>query len=431
MKISLILEMLRKRVFRLLWIGQGATQLGSAFDIITLPWLVLKLTGDAFAMGTVLAVWGIPRALFILIGGALVDRSSPRFVMIIADSIRLFLVLLMSILVLTQVVELWMIYVFAFCVGLTSAFVIPARSAIVPFIVESELIQSANSVIMGTSSVCQLIGPALAGITISYFGNSITQTSNQSAVLPDAQGLGFSFIIQGIMILISVITLWMMKFKIVRGNSEEDKNVWSSIKAGFVTMWRDVTLRAWFFIIIALCLLFTGPLIIGVPFLADTRFSQGSTAFGIIMSALGGGGLLGALLAGVIPRPGPRWLGSILALLICMHGVGLILLYNVYSTSMAAIIALMMGTIDAYAYISFHSWVQRRTPKEMMGRIMSLLSLANFGVQPISQVIAGAVVAINTKLLFVGSGSLLIVIMIIFALTPVVRAMGTERETID
>ena len=186
-----------------------------------------------------------------------------------------------------------------------------------------------------------------------------------------------------------------------------------------------------FFIIIALCLLFTGPLIIGVPFLADTRFSQGSTAFGIIMSALGGGGLLGALLAGVIPRPGPRWLGSILALLICMHGVGLILLYNVYSTSMAAIIALMMGTIDAYAYISFHSWVQRRTPKEMMGRIMSLLSLANFGVQPISQVIAGAVVAINTKLLFVGSGSLLIVIMIIFALTPAVRAMGTERETID
>ena len=87
-----------------------------------------------------------------------------------------------------------------------------------------------------------------------------------------------------------------------------------------------------------------------------------------------------------------------------------------------------MGTIDAYAYVSFHSWVQRRTPKEMMGRIMSLISFANFGVQPISQAIAGAVVAINTKLLFVGSGSLLIVIMIIFALNPAVRAMGMERE---
>jgi hypothetical protein len=72
MQISSFIELLRKRVFRLLWIGQGATQLGSAFDIIALPWLVLKLTGDALAMGTVLATWGIPRALFILIGGALV-----------------------------------------------------------------------------------------------------------------------------------------------------------------------------------------------------------------------------------------------------------------------------------------------------------------------------------------------------------------------
>jgi hypothetical protein len=196
-------------------------------------------------------------------------------------------------------------------------------------------------------------------------------------------------------------------------------------------MWRDVTLRAWFFIIIALCLLFNGPLIIGVPFLADTRFSQGSSAFGIIMSAIGGGGLLGAILAGVIPRPGPRWLGSTLSLLICMHGIGLILLYHVYSISIAAIIALVMGTIDAYAYVSFHSWVQRRTPKEMMGRIMSLLLLANFGVQPISQVIAGAVVAINAKLLFVGSGGLLIVIMIIFAFNPAVRAMGMEREATE
>jgi hypothetical protein len=102
--------------------------------------------------------------------------------------------------------------VFAFCVGSTSAFVIPARRAIVPFIVEPEHIQSANSVLIGTSQVCQLIGPALAGITISFFGNSITQTSNQSTVLPDAQGLGYSFIFQGIMILISVITLLMMEF---------------------------------------------------------------------------------------------------------------------------------------------------------------------------------------------------------------------------
>ena len=425
---SSILEVLRKRDFRLLWIGQGATQIGNAFNIIVLPWLVLKLTGDAFAMGTVLATWGIPRALFILIGGALADRFSPRLVMILADLMRLSFVLLMSMLVLTQTVELWMIYVFAFIAGLTSAFSIPARSAIVPFLVEPELIQPANSVIIGTAQVCHLIGPALAGITISYFGDSITQSSNPSEVLPDSQGLGFAFLIQASMVMISAITLWMMKIIDLRQKTEENKNVWSSISAGFVTMWEDVTLRAWFFIILALSLLFNGPMVIGIPLLADTRFPEGSTALGIIMSALGGGGLLGAILAGVLPRPRPRWLGSTLTMFIGMHGVGLILLNNVYSTAFATMISLVMGTIDGYVFIMFISWVQRRTPKEMLGRIMSLILLANFGMQPISQAIAGAVVALNTKLLFIGSGSLLIVIMIIYALNPAVRAMGLERE---
>ncbi len=423
-----IIEVLRKRNFRLLWMGQGATQIGSAIDIIALPWLVLKLTGDAFAMGTVLAVWGIPRAVFILVGGALTDRMSPRLVMIVADLLRMGLVLLMAILVLAESVELWMIYVFAFMVGLTSAFLIPARSAIVPFIVDTEHLQSANSVIMGTAHVCHLIGPVLAGITISFFGDKSMLSSNASEVLPEALGIGIVFLVQASTNLISVLTLWMMKIEILRDKTDEHKNVWSSISTGFMTMWKDVTLRAWFFIIVALSLLFNGPIVIGIPVLADTRFPEGSTAFGVIMSAAGAGGLTGTLLAGVLPRPGPRWLGSTLTLLIGLHGIGLILLSSVYSTLMAAMITLVMSMADGYVYIMFISWVQRRTPREIMGRIMSLIMLANFGVQPVSQALAGAVVAFNTNLLFIGSGSLPIVFMLIYSLKPAVRAMGIASD---
>ncbi len=70
------------RNFRLLWIGEGISLLGDQFYMIALPWLVLQLTGSALALGTVMALAGIPRALFVLVGGAFVDRFSPRSVMI-------------------------------------------------------------------------------------------------------------------------------------------------------------------------------------------------------------------------------------------------------------------------------------------------------------------------------------------------------------
>ena len=66
-----MLKPLKIRNFRLFWLGESASLLGDQFFLIALPWLVLKLSGDAFAVGAVLAVAGIPRALFILLGGAL------------------------------------------------------------------------------------------------------------------------------------------------------------------------------------------------------------------------------------------------------------------------------------------------------------------------------------------------------------------------
>src|SRR5690606_41454236 len=76
------------RDFRLLWLGEGVSVLGDHFYMIALPWLILQLTGDPLAMGTVLALAAIPRALFMLIGGALTDRFSPRTLMLGSNLVR-------------------------------------------------------------------------------------------------------------------------------------------------------------------------------------------------------------------------------------------------------------------------------------------------------------------------------------------------------
>src|SRR6478672_4427149 len=113
------------RNFRLLWVGEGISLLGDQFYMIALPWLVLQLTGSALALGTVMALASIPRAVFVLVGGAFVDRFSPRSVMIASNFARLVLVALLSALVLTNTIRIEMLYGFALAFGLADAFYFP------------------------------------------------------------------------------------------------------------------------------------------------------------------------------------------------------------------------------------------------------------------------------------------------------------------
>src|SRR5438876_10478390 len=99
------------RDFRLLFVGQAVSLLGDQFYLIALPWLVLQLTGSALALGTIMALASIPRAVFMLVGGAFVDRYSPRSVMIWSNFARFVLVALLSVLVLTNNTQMWMLYV--------------------------------------------------------------------------------------------------------------------------------------------------------------------------------------------------------------------------------------------------------------------------------------------------------------------------------
>src|SRR5512140_2240634 len=91
----------RGRDFRLLWSGQFVSLLGDQFFLVALPWLVLQLTGDAFAVGTVVAVNSAPRAVFILLGGVLIDRFSPRVVMLYSNIARMVLVTVLAVLTAT------------------------------------------------------------------------------------------------------------------------------------------------------------------------------------------------------------------------------------------------------------------------------------------------------------------------------------------
>jgi MFS family permease len=181
---------LRNRNFRLLWGGEAISLLGDQFYLIALPWLVLQLTGEALAVGAVLALAGVPRALFMLVGGALTDRFSPRRVMLASNLLRMVLVTLLSGLVIGDLIQLWMLYLLALAFGVIDAFFFPAQSAIVPRLVGREQLQTANAIIQGTMQVSLFAGPVLAGTLIAVLGNG---QSGQ-----DVSGIGLAFAIDAL-----------------------------------------------------------------------------------------------------------------------------------------------------------------------------------------------------------------------------------------
>ena len=419
-------NVLGDREFRLLWIGEAISLVGDQFLLIALPWLVLQMTGDAFAVGTVLAAASIPRALFMLVGGAFTDRFSPRDIMLGSNIARMLLVACLAFIVFSGSIQVWMLYVFALLFGVADAFFFPAKGAIVPQLIDKEHLQVGNSIIQGTAQLSQFLGPVLAGVLIALLGGQMIGSDSQAEASPDTRGIAFVLALDSLTFLASVATLSMMKVSIPR-KEQENGSVVSSIREGISAAWNDKIMRIIFVLIAAVNMLILGPIFVGVPVLADTRLPEGAAAFGILVSAFGGGSLLGMAMAGVLPKPGPRRLGPIMLIVTGMLGVGLALLGLIYSTTLAAIIGLMMGISYGYVLILFVTWLQSRTPQAMLGRMMSLLMFASMGLVPISMALAGALIEFSLTLTLVGMGILMALLALIAALNPAVRAMGVEK----
>jgi MFS family permease len=423
-------EVFRNRNFRLLWAGEGISLLGDQFYLIALPWLVLKLTGNAFAIGTVLALVAIPRAVFMLIGGALTDRLSPRVIMLCSNIIRMLLVTALALLTLTGLIELWMLYAFALLFGLADAFFYPAQSAIIPRLLGTDRLQTGNALIQGTAQLSVFLGPVLAGTLIALLDGGGTTAAS---ALPDTRGIGVAFMLDAASFLVSALTLAMIKLPVVATGAEAvtKSGLFSSIGEGLALVWQDKALRYYFGLIALVNLLMTGPISVGIPVLADTRYSGGAAAFGIILSAFGGGSLLGVIVAGARRRPSARRFPMLMLSLTAAMGVGLALLGLLSSLVPAAVVAALMGLGQGYVVIQFITWLQLRTAPHMLGRMMSVLLFAVVGLTPLSSTVAGALIQWSPSAVLVGAGALMVAILGVAALSPSVWRMGDEKPAAE
>ncbi|MCB0180929.1 MAG: MFS transporter [Anaerolineae bacterium] len=418
-KENAVLNVLSLRDFRLLFVGVSTSLLGDQFALIATPWLVLQLTGDPLALGIVLALEGIPRALFMLFGGAITDRFSPRIVMLASDIVRFVLTTLMTIVIFTGAVQMWMLYAFGLGFGLVAGFAVPAGNSIVPRLVKEKDLQAGNSIIMGVGQLVGFIGPVVAGVLIGQFSQSFL-------------GIGLAFGIDAATFAVSAVVLGLMRSggKLPSSTEVPDKeNIWAAIAAGLKYLWNDEALRLIFLVIAAVNFLFVGPILVGVPVLADQRLAEGALAFGLLMSGFAGGNLGGFLLAGALPRPSGRTIRLLLIALLAVFGIAMGVMGFINLTWIDFGLMLLLGLGTGYITLILFTWIQTRTPQTMLGRMMSLLMLASAGLIPVSQAISGAVGAWNLTLLLVSAGGMIVVFSIWITFQPALVTFSESLST--
>jgi len=399
--------LMRDRNFVWLMAGSIISLLGDQFTLVALPWLVLRMTGDTLVLGTVLGLLSLPRALFILVGGAVVDRYSPKAVLMLTKYVNTALLGALAVLVLTGGLSPWTVYGLAFAIGLATAFSIPSATSMLPHVMPRALLPAANGVMMGVRQLSMFVGPLLAGVLIAVFGNAA-----EAGTVTDARGLSVAFGFDALSFLLSAWTLSQVRLQARdpagAGHVAGSQPVLTAIAVGLRHLWSDRDMRLCFLYWGAVAALITGPVQIAMPVLATT-LDLGAAALGILLGAHGAGSLVGMVVSGARPNLRLGTLGMTMLVVDVVVGVLFMPMGLITATWQGAALLGTIGVLGGFMQVSIFTWLQRRTPPAMMGRVMSIFMFIFLGVAPLSGAFTGWLMrSITLTQLFVGCGGLLV-----------------------
>ncbi len=264
------------RNYRLYFFGQGISQCGTWMQVVALGWLVLTLSGSGTQLGTVLALQFLPLLFAAPWGGALVDRLDKRKLLIRTQSLAGILSLLVSILVFTGSIQIWMLYIFALCAGAIKVVDNPARQTFISETVGNEHIKNAVSLNSTMVNLARAIGPTIGGILIA------------------SVGIAFCFLIDAL----SYIAVIAMLLRIRTGEfvPPPAPKVPPRISDGFRYV-RSVPIISTTLIMMAVIGTFAYEFSVSLPLLAQQTFHGDATTYAMLTAAFGGGSALGGLFA--------------------------------------------------------------------------------------------------------------------------------------
>jgi MFS family permease len=358
---------LRHRDFRLFWVGQLISQIGTWMQSVAQAWLVLELTQSPLQLGIVSALQFTPILLLSPVGGVLSDRFAKRRVLLISQTAMQLQAFVLAALVWSGRIQYWHVAVLAAIYGLGRAVDIPARQSYVTDLVgRSDLANAValNSVIMNGA---RIVGPAVAGLLIAAFGVALAFFLN-----------GVSFVA----VLVALLAIRTEGRPDAAGRIGIREGVLGALSYAAATP--PVAFTLGLMVVVSLMVLNFN---VVVPLVARDVLNQGAHGFGLLMSALGAGAVAGGFGVAFFRRGEPP-LGFLVAsgATLC---AGLVALALVGHFALAAAVLALLGCCQILFTTGCNTTLQLTAPNELRGRVMGLYTVTFAGMTPFGSLLVG------------------------------------------
>jgi MFS family permease len=373
------------RNYRFYFLGQFLSQAGTWLQSGAQAWLILQVTHSASAVGMV-TFWQFgPYALLGLFGGAISDRFDRRKTIMVTQLGLLFCSATLAIVVLSQHVVIWQLYVIAAIRGIVLVIDTPARQAFVVQMVGRGELPNAVALNVSLFNGSRIIGPAIGGLLIGAFG------------------VGICFVIDSISYVAVIFALLKMRpaelYPVTR--NPEPTTLLRSMRDGLRYAWRTPAILlalAILLVIATVCINFT----VILPVLAVQTLHAGPQVFGLVSSFFGIGALIGALVSASIARA--TW--PVLLTSAAIFGVAMLVLAPQRSLVMALGLLVLTGIAFTLYTSNSNALVQLATPSQLQGRVVGLYGYIFNGTTVFGALLIGLLCEIGgTQLAFLVAGA--------------------------
>ncbi len=361
---------LHVRNFRLYYIGQIISTSGTFMQSIAQAWLVLKLTNSGTALGLITALQYVPILILGPYGGVIADRISKRKILFFTQSISGLLALILGVLVATGLVQVWMVYILAFCLGMTNVFDNPTRQTFYVEMVGADNLRNAVTLYSTLVNLARVIGPAIAAGLIAIFG------------------LAPCFIINGVSYFAVVIMLGMMHTDEL-SVTPPLPSAKGQLQEGFKYVVSKPVISS-SLLMMAIIGTLTFEFQVSLPLIAQFTFKGDASSYAFLSAAMGFGAAMGGILfasrKGIVPYK--------LVSASLLFGLAVLGAAFMPSLLLSGLVMVLVGISSINFSTLGNSTLQLESSPQMRGRVMSFWSVAFLGSTTIGGPIVGWVAEI-------------------------------------
>ena len=339
---------------------------GTWMQIVAQGWIVYALTDSPLMLGLVSFAGLLPVLPISLAAGVLSDRYSRRSIMMVTESVLMLQAFAMAALIWLDVIQIWHIILLSFILGAAAAMEQPARLAIVADIVGDEDLSNAVALNSGGNNAARIIGPSIAGLIIATYGGAAC------------------FLINGITYLVFILALFAIRIPRQSLSSDQERFV-TSLSDGFKYILQSKVILGLLFIISVASFL-TIPYIALMPVFAKDILQVGADGLGFLLTAVGVGAILGAILVAYL-QPGRR--GKWLTIANFVGPVFLVLFSLSGTLPLSLLFVIFVGASNAIRLTLANSLAQLNSAKEYHGRVMSIFNLLFNGMSRVGALFIG------------------------------------------